>query len=303
MTQQNTYPAAWRLLALASIFSIGGCHQPADTPADTVGMLRAGSERACVAGDVQQTLRGLILPKATEVGGEASSADKQNAIDIVTIRFNATTLQAADKAVGKVSCTTTVRVQGSTGEVGEYRIKFDVSPAAESSGGFVVGSDTDVARSYATKLIQGILTHRDEQNAKASSAKPADEPLTADGIANGALNANDKRSIGYAEARAKLIAAGFSPAAIPRGDAGPCGAMGEKQICAMYPETIECIGMGPNSGSCRMAFVHRNGRFFVVEAYGWDTPKDMVFVKGTWANAADTKRIENIIDGKPEDGG
>lgn len=105
----------------------------------------------------------------------------------------------------------------------------------------------------------------------------------------------------YAKARARLIASGLKPAQIPRGgEFDQCGSSGEKALCKRYPELVNCVGMGAAANTCRMVFVTQDGRFYVVSAYGWDTPKTMTFTAGAWANATDTKAIKNIIARKPE---
>ena len=105
----------------------------------------------------------------------------------------------------------------------------------------------------------------------------------------------------YLEARARLLASGFAPAAVPRGgEFDQCGDSGENALCKRFPELVNCVGMGPSSGSCRMAFVAPDGRFFVVAAFGWENPNTMVITDSGWANSEDMLHINNILAGKPE---
>ena len=105
----------------------------------------------------------------------------------------------------------------------------------------------------------------------------------------------------YLHARSRLLAKGFKPAPIPRGgEYDQCGTSGEKTLCKRFPELVNCVGMGPDAGTCRMVFVAPNGRFYVVAAYGWEQPNSMHVTGMTWANAHDTRSIKNILAGKPE---
>ena len=73
----------------------------------------------------------------------------------------------------------------------------------------------------------------------------------------------------YAEARAKLIAEGFSPLAQPRtGDEIFCGADGgEADLCLLYPEVQDCAGSGVRP--CLFIFERRaDGRHLEVATYG-----------------------------------
>lgn len=104
----------------------------------------------------------------------------------------------------------------------------------------------------------------------------------------------------YSVARTKLLARGLHPAPIPRGPTGPCGDNGEKAVCKLYPEAVDCSGMGASAGTCRMAFVDHGGRFFVVSTSGWEHLKRMAFQSGGWANAEDTKGLRNLVSGRRE---
>ena|ERR1700730_1247124 len=105
----------------------------------------------------------------------------------------------------------------------------------------------------------------------------------------------------YLHARARLLASGFRPAPIPRGGKfDQCGIAGEKALCKRFPELVNCVGMGSASGTCRMVFVAADGRFIVVEAYGWEHPSTMVVTGTAPANTEDTKHIHNILAEKPE---
>jgi hypothetical protein len=104
----------------------------------------------------------------------------------------------------------------------------------------------------------------------------------------------------YLHARARLLASGLKPAPIPRGGKYDlCGISGEGDLCKRFQELVDCSGMGASAGSCRMAFVARDGHFVVVSAFGWEDPKTMVITGLARANATDTKMIKNLIAGNP----
>jgi hypothetical protein len=105
----------------------------------------------------------------------------------------------------------------------------------------------------------------------------------------------------YIQARKQLLAMRLKAAPIPRGGQfDQCGIDGEGDLCKQFPELVNCTGMGPTSGTCRMAFVAPNGRFVVVSAFGWDNPSTMTLTGIGWANEEDTNHISNIIAGKAE---
>jgi len=134
----------------------------------------------------------------------------------------------------------------------------------------------------------------------APSAAPAPAPASAPSATSSGVSSNQVAEK-YLHARARLLASGFAPAAIPRGgESDQCGTSDEVSLCKRFPELVNCNGMGPSSGSCRMAFVAPDGRFFVVAAFGWENPSTMVVTGASWANSEDTLHINNILAGKPE---
>ena len=137
------------LLAI-SIMVVSGCDRfKPNGAADTITLLRSGSERVCVASDVQLDLRGLILPKASDLGTAVSADDAASAIGITALAFDSTTLQAFDKSVGKATCATYVQVDGLTHDLKRFRLSYDVSPSAEDASRVVVTADAGDVRAYA----------------------------------------------------------------------------------------------------------------------------------------------------------
>ena len=136
--------------------------------------------------------------------------------------------------------------------------------------------------------------------APSAAPAPAPAPASAPSAPSSGVSSNQAPEK-YLHARARLLAAGFAPAAIPRGgEFDQCGISGEVALCKRFPELVNCEGMGPSSGSCRMAFVAPDGRLFVVAAFGWEKPSTMVLTGSSWANSEDTQHIKNILAGKPE---
>jgi hypothetical protein len=162
------------------------------------------------------------------------------------------------------------------------------------------------------ELVQGagptvdyklVIAFGGQQSAQQETSPSAEQPdNSSEENATGAVSAvSNHRGQNYIEARTRLLMSGLKPAPIPRGGQfDQCGINGEKALCARFPELVNCVGMGPTSGSCRMAFVTPNGRFVVVSAFGWDDPSTMTLSGIAWAQHEDTKHLKNILAGKPE---
>ena len=163
----HRYRHALLCLTVLAGAGLGGCDKLTPNGASgTLALLHTGSEQACVASEVQDDLRGLILPKPNELGTGVATEDATAAIGTVSVAFDATTLQAADKSVSKVSCSTNVRVEGSNGEANRFRLSYDVSPAAEDPNHVVVSAVTDDARTFARAQIATALEHQAESKAQ-----------------------------------------------------------------------------------------------------------------------------------------
>jgi len=156
-----TYPHPGACLTIAltlTAASLTGCDKLSSTgQSETMSLLRSGSEKVCVAPDVQQSLRDLILPKLANVGDSGSEEDKRSAIKAVALSYNMTTLQSFDKAVTKASCNTTVRVSASEAKSNTFTLNYQVSPSAENGATFVVAADTNAAHTYAGLIVNATV--------------------------------------------------------------------------------------------------------------------------------------------------
>lgn len=74
-----------------------------------------------------------------------------------------------------------------------------------------------------------------------------------------------KKSMLYAEAREKVLAAGWSPAGLFQHDVLQ-NCMSREDVCARYPETVSCSGSG--LGLCRFAFKNSSSRTLIVITKG-----------------------------------
>ena len=151
MSRRPTYLT---LPTMAAAIALAGCNRlPPNGENETMSLLRAGSEKVCVAPDVQNTLKGLILPKPTDLSSDTTAEDKQSAIGAVTLSYDLTTLQSFDKAVSRASCSTTVQLSGAEGKSDKFAVSYQVSPSAENASSFIVTADTDAAKSFAGGMI------------------------------------------------------------------------------------------------------------------------------------------------------
>ena len=163
---------------LCAAMTLGGCHKLVPNgQSNTITLLQSGSEKVCTASDVQQSLRDLVIPKATDVAGDAPLPDKESAIASLSLSHDLTTLQGFDKAVNKASCNTTVKITGAGGASNSFSLDYQISPSAEDPNAFVLTSSAADAKAYAkdlidTALTQAAATHAGEQQkAQADQAR------------------------------------------------------------------------------------------------------------------------------------
>jgi hypothetical protein len=177
----NPRMRAITLLAIGSLV-VTGCDKlkPAGQ-SETFSLLRDGSEKVCVAGDVQAALSKLIVPSTTDLAGTAPIEQKQKAIATVALSYELTTLDSFDKAVSKAVCKTTVKLAGGDQRSNSYPVTYQVSPAAEKPGTFVVTAELDNPRAFALDLAGASLTRLaaegDEKMLAEEAAKAKQEVL------------------------------------------------------------------------------------------------------------------------------
>lgn len=143
-------------LALATV-TLSGCGQTSQGTVDTMTLLHSGSEKVCIAPDVQDTLRRMIMPKAGDLAGDGTLEDKQAALSSVPLSFELTTLQSFDKVVSRAVCNTTLHISPAGGQPVKLPLNFTVSPSAENAGTFVIMADVDEAHAETRLLVAAEL--------------------------------------------------------------------------------------------------------------------------------------------------
>ena len=163
---------------LCAAMTLSGCHKLVPNgQSSTITLLQSGSEKVCTASDVQQSLRDLVIPKATDIAGEAPLPDKESAIASLSLSHDLTTLQGFDKAVNKASCNTTIKINGTGGVSNSFSVDYQISPSADDPNAYVLTAVTADAKAYvkdliATALTQAATTHaNDEQKVQAEQAQ------------------------------------------------------------------------------------------------------------------------------------
>lgn len=115
---------------------------------ETMTLLRERSEKVCVADDVRQTLRDLIVPKAADLTNSEIPIEKRiQAVAALDVAYEATTRQSFDTSVPKVVCDTTVRITVAFGPADDMPAPVDTeetrAPEVRVSRGDIhyVGAD------------------------------------------------------------------------------------------------------------------------------------------------------------------
>ncbi len=122
-------------VALAIATCLAGC-SGTDTTSPTMTLLRAGDAKVCVASDIEDTLRRLILPE-----GNAQAAKDY------MITFDRSSLERFDKDVGKAHCNAWVKIDSPTGTlVDPTPIDYAISTSAQDPSTFLVSAPTNPLR-------------------------------------------------------------------------------------------------------------------------------------------------------------
>lgn len=136
----------------------------------TMTLLRDGSEKVCIAADIQQALRDLIVPKAADVWPDTPLETRVAGAKGVSLGYTLTTLQSFDKAVAKAVCDSNVTIRGATDDkTNNFRIDYQVSPSADNTNTFVVTADIDAAHAFAKELIGDAVDAAADDIAEAES--------------------------------------------------------------------------------------------------------------------------------------
>lgn len=118
------------------------------------------------------------------------------------------------------------------------------------------------------------------------SHEPPAQANAPHGIFGGAEPGQD-----YSVARAHLIAFGFSPAKISRGDEYD---MCDMVSCPPFPEAVSCSGTGTNE--CRFAFQASHGRFVIATTVGEGGNPGLDRI--AWASEQEASEVRNRIAGR-----
>ena len=138
----------------------------------TMTLLHDGSEKVCIASDVQKALRELILPKPADIRPDMTLEARTGAVAGVSLSYDLTTLQSFDGNVSKASCNTTATIRSAgSDKTGTFRIDYAVSPSADSPGSFVVTASVDDARAFANDRITSVLDQAANEDEEADIAR------------------------------------------------------------------------------------------------------------------------------------
>lgn len=169
------------LTLITASLALAGCDKlTPNGQSDTMTLLKAGSERVCIAPDVQKTLRGLILPKPDTNSSADDAKMVADAAASFDITFELTTLQSADKNVNRVTCNTSAKMSEMNGDTRSFAITYDISPSAERPGSFVITGNVEEARTFANNAIDNIVAHQlaaEQQGKEAEEAERAHQQL------------------------------------------------------------------------------------------------------------------------------
>ncbi|MGY4398050.1 hypothetical protein ACVWZA_003252 [Sphingomonas sp. UYAg733] len=142
------YKSALTLVSLAT--TLAACSGESSTN-NTMQLLRAGDAKVCIAGDVEQSLRKLVLPKSDDAKG-------------YTVSFSDATLETFDKVVSKATCHANIKVDGPSEEiVGRTGFDFTIVPSAQNADEFVVAAALDAYSDQLATAIDSDSTANDER--------------------------------------------------------------------------------------------------------------------------------------------
>lgn len=157
-------------VALSSMLLTGCGKLTPEGASETITLLRDGSQKICIAPDVQKTLHDLIVTKASDLSEKIPFEERTHAVAAVDLSYDMTTLKSFDASVAKATCNTIVKI-GNGDKKNSFRVTYAISPAAEDANAFVITGDTADARFFATDLINDGLA----ADAAKSLAQPQEQ--------------------------------------------------------------------------------------------------------------------------------
>jgi len=188
--------AAVAVIALAAA-TLTGCDKlkPAGQ-IETMSLLKDGSDKVCVAADVQAALRKALLPDVTHSTDTTSLDQRQKALATISLSYELTALQSFDKAVSKATCTTTVNVSGigdgASRAASKFKLTYEISPSADKPGTFIVNVENADVTAYANNLLGNAI-----DDAVAKHILAEEQAQDAQKHAQLLAIVNDKWMVGY----------------------------------------------------------------------------------------------------------
>ncbi len=153
---------------IAATTCLSACGGP--TLPSTMELLRKGDASTCVAPDIEETLRRLILPR-----DDAATAQRYK------ITFDDTSMKRFDQPIAKMTCSTSVRIVGPMRPVVETEtLDYTIVPSAKDASAFIVTGSTD-ALSDAIASEIGMVAARDADAAAEETAKERMQALVKPG--------------------------------------------------------------------------------------------------------------------------
>lgn len=138
---------------IAATTCLSACGGP--TVPSTIDLLRKGDAGTCVAPDIEDTLRRLILPRE-----DAATAQRYK------ITFDDTSMKRFDQPIAKMTCSTSVRIIGPMRPVVETEtLDYTIVPSAKDATAFIVSGSTDELSDAIASEI-GMVAARDADAAE-----------------------------------------------------------------------------------------------------------------------------------------
>lgn len=180
----------WMMAAVAMVATLAaGCDRLRSGDDSTLSLLREGSAKACAAREVEDLVRGLILPATRDLSAyDVPVAEKRAAISAVRIALKATTLESVAKDVSRVTCNAQVEVvDGAGATVASEQTEFTVSPSAQDERKLVVSADVAALRLAARAAIgAALVAYQQRRIAERDRAEAADREARLDAIVSAA---------------------------------------------------------------------------------------------------------------------
>jgi hypothetical protein len=184
-------------LVAGAALALCGCSGPGG---DTTALVERGDAQACAAADVYTTLRTLLTTKVdlnSSLGDMSPIFGQQlQALKQASLQFDATTLDAVDKATRSVNCSS--EVSGKVGDqaVTSQRVTYRIQPSAGAGSVVVTVQNADDVQArlmqaavLATRGALGPADASTPAGIPSASAPPPSSPSTVSGAPPSPVNA------------------------------------------------------------------------------------------------------------------